>query len=67
VDDRQLGRRWPKNTKISREFPGRGTPGGWRDPWDDPDDAAAIRAQSLEAERLMAEQAREIGQQMRQE
>lgn len=64
--DDQLGRR-PKNTKKSREFPVRGTPGGWRDPWDDPDDAAEVRARAIEAERLMAERVRELAQQMRQE
>lgn len=66
MDDQQLGRR-PKNTKKEREFPTRGTPGGWRDPWDDPDDAAVMRARAIEAERVVAEQARAIAQQLRHE
>ncbi len=67
MDDQQLGRRRPKNTKVSREFPVRGTPGGWLDPWDDPDDANAVRARAIEAERQTAERARAIAEQLRQE
>ena len=67
MDDQQLGRRRPKNTKKSREFPVRGTPGGWHDPWDDPDDATAVRARAIETERVMAERARELARQLRQE
>jgi hypothetical protein len=31
-------------------FPVRGVPGGWRDVWDDPDDAAALRSRVEAAE-----------------
>jgi hypothetical protein len=32
-------------------LPVRGTPGGWRDPWDGPDDHAALRAEGEALER----------------
>ncbi|MFN8676116.1 MAG: hypothetical protein U0Z70_07030 [Thermomicrobiales bacterium] len=53
--------------KRETTFPVRGTPGGWRDPWDDPDDAASMRARAIEAERLTDERVRELAKQMRHE
>ncbi len=38
-------------SKIETRGPKRGTPGGWRDWWDDPDDVAALRAQAEARER----------------
>jgi hypothetical protein len=42
-------------------FPVRGTPGGYRDIWDDPDDAAALRQQLEDAARRSLEQAKALG------
>jgi hypothetical protein len=44
-------------------FPVRGTPGGYRDIWDDPDDAAETRERLENAARLNEERARAIGTQ----
>ena len=41
------------NTKRETRFPVRGTPGGWRDRWDEPIDHAALRAQAETAERRL--------------
>jgi hypothetical protein len=46
-------------------FPVRGTPGGYRDVWDDADDAAAMREQLEDAARRSVERARTIGAQWR--
>jgi hypothetical protein len=37
--------------KPEPDFPVRGTPGGWKDAWDSPDDADKLRAQVEEAAR----------------
>jgi hypothetical protein len=37
-------------TKQTPAFPTRGTPTGWRDWWDDPDDSAELRAHAEAAE-----------------
>jgi len=37
-------------------------PGGWRDHWDDPDDAAALREHAERNERRLLAQAESIGQ-----
>jgi hypothetical protein len=42
----------------------RGTPGGYRDVWDDPDDAAAIRQQLEDAAQLNEERAKQLGAQV---
>jgi hypothetical protein len=47
-------------------FPVRGTPGGYRDVWDDPDDAVAMRQQLEDAARLSLERAQAIGKRLRQ-
>ena len=40
----------PANVKPQAPFPVRGTPGGWRDPWDGPDDHERLRAEAEAAE-----------------
>jgi hypothetical protein len=40
----------------------RGGVGGWRDPWDEPDDSAQLRAQVEAAERRLMDQADGLGQ-----
>jgi hypothetical protein len=47
-------------------FPVRGTPGGYRDVWDDPNDAAAMRQQLEDAARRSLERAQALGQWLRQ-
>jgi hypothetical protein len=56
-----------ENTKREHTFPVRGVPGGWRDVWDDPDDAAELRERARLADELTEQRAREIAQQLRQE
>jgi len=48
-------------------FPVRGTPGGWRDSWDAPDDSAQLRSEAEALERRMATDLYRIGQAWRQE
>jgi hypothetical protein len=43
--------------KPELEFPVRGTPGGWKDAWDSPDDANTFRERLEEAARQADEQA----------
>ncbi len=47
----------PANAKPKTPFPVRGTPGGWRDPWDEPIDHAALRAEAEAAERELKRRA----------
>jgi hypothetical protein len=47
-------------------FPVRGTPGGFHDVWDDPDEAAAMRQQLEDAARRSLERARALGKQLAQ-
>jgi hypothetical protein len=47
-------------------FPVRGTPGGYHDLWDDPDDAAAMRQQLEDATRLSLERAKALGKRLAQ-
>ena len=42
-------------------FPVRGVLGGWRDPWDDPDDHAALRAEVEATERRQMRRAEVLG------
>jgi hypothetical protein len=37
--------------KTILEFPVRGTPGGWKDIWDSPDDSGELRTQIADATR----------------
>jgi hypothetical protein len=53
------------NTKNETVFPIRGIPGGWRDPWDEPDDHAELRAQAERAERRLGWEAECEGQRWR--
>jgi hypothetical protein len=50
----------PKNDPAL-SFPVRGTPGGWRDCWDDPDDSIELRARAETAERRYLVQAEVLG------
>jgi hypothetical protein len=58
----------PANVTLApgSPFPVRGTPGGYRDLWDDPDEAADIRERLETAARLNEERARAISAQMAQ-
>ena len=49
------------------DFPVRGTPGGYRDIWDDPDDAAQVRDQLDAAERQSVGKAFAIAALLREE
>lgn len=55
------------NTKRETTFPVRGTPGGWRDPWDDPDDTGELRERARLEDQRAEERARVIAQQLHQE
>ena len=55
------------NARTETPLPVRGTPGGWKDPWDDDDDAAVLRERVRLAEARVEVRAREIAQQLRQE
>src|SRR5215213_4666205 len=50
----------PKNDPPV-SVPVRGTPGGWRDSWDDPDDHAALRARAEAAECRQLRRAEVLG------
>jgi hypothetical protein len=50
-----------RNHQKDVPFPVRGTPGGYRDTWDDPDEAAATRERLENAARRNEERARAIG------
>jgi hypothetical protein len=56
----------PATARDDVPFPVRGTPGGYRDAWDDADDAAAMREQLEDAARRSLERAKALGQQLRQ-
>ena len=49
-----------RNHQKDVPFPVRGTPGGYRDIWDDPDDAGATRERLENAAQLNEERARAI-------
>ena len=53
--------------KAALSPPVRGTPGGWRDRWDDPDATAAVRAAAERAERRLLARAARLGATWRQE
>ena len=55
-----------RNHQKDVPFPVRGTPGGYRDIWDDPDDAGATRERLENAAQLNEERAQAISAQMRQ-
>jgi hypothetical protein len=42
-------------------FPVRGVAGGWRDPWDEPDDSARLRARAEASERRQLRRAEVLG------
>ena len=50
----------PKNDPAL-SFPVRGVPGGWRKPWDDPDDSAQLRARAKASERRQLQCAQVLG------
>jgi hypothetical protein len=50
----------PKNDPAP-SFPVRGTPGGWRDCWDDPDDHAPLRLQAEATERRQLRRVEVLG------
>jgi hypothetical protein len=47
--------------RAALAFPTRGTPGGWRDAWDVPDDSAELRVRAEAVECRQAAQAQELG------
>ena len=58
----------PANVRPSDiAFPTRGTPGGYHDAWDEPDEAAETRAQLDEAERTALLRALALGSALREE
>jgi hypothetical protein len=52
---------------VDVPFPVRGTSGGWRDWWDDPDDSAELRARVEATERQQTQRAEVLGVAWRQE
>ncbi len=51
--------------RTTPPLPTRGTPNGFRDWWDGPDEAAAVRAEMAATERRLLERAAVIGAAMR--
>jgi hypothetical protein len=57
----------PAHTAAPVPFPVRGVPGGWRDPWDGPEETDQIRAETEAFERQVVAHIAIIGRERRRE
>ena len=55
------------NPPSHTPFPVRGVPGGWRGPWDGPDETAELRASAEAIERRLAITVQRVGLELRAE